>query len=78
MSCRINWNINIERGNYDDDNHFEAQIRFNEGESEALNDRIQKLLEYLVEEGVMDHPDHIDEDDDEDLEYDDDIIEEHE
>ena len=62
MSCKINWSINVERGSYDDDNHFETQIRFNEGDSSMLELRISRLLEYLVEEGVMDHLDNSDED----------------
>jgi len=52
---KINWNISVERGNYDDADHFEAQIRFNEGDSAALADRVQKLLDYLADEEVMDN-----------------------
>lgn len=52
---KINWNISVERGNYDDADHFEAQIRFNEGDSVALADRVQKLLDYLADEEVMDN-----------------------
>ena len=49
MSCIINWSINVERGSYDDDNHFETQIRFNEGDSSVLEARVGRLLEYLIE-----------------------------
>jgi len=73
MSCKINWSINVERGSYDDDNHFESQIRFNEGDSSVLEARVGRLLEYLIEEGVMDHLDHSDEDE---TCYDDELFEE--
>ena len=59
---KVTWNIQVERGDYNDDNHFESQIRFNEGDSSMLEVRISRLLEYLVEEGVMDHLDYSDED----------------
>tara|TARA_B100000073_G_scaffold331369_1_gene320702 strand:+ start:514 stop:789 length:276 start_codon:yes stop_codon:yes gene_type:complete len=85
MSCIINWSINVERGSYDDDNHFETQIRFNEGDSSALEARVGRLLEYLIEEGVMDHENSIEddyeddyiEDDDTEYEYDDDVEEDY-
>ncbi len=81
MSCIINWSINVERGSYDDDNHFETQIRFNEGDSSMLRGRVARLLEYLTEEGVMDHDNIIEddyeddyvEDDDTEYDYDDDV-----
>jgi hypothetical protein len=69
---KISWNISVERGNYDDADHFEAQIRFNEGDSVALADRVQKLLDYLADEEVMDNHN----EDVVDYEEDDDLIEE--
>jgi hypothetical protein len=70
---KVNWNIQVERGSYDEDGYFESQIRFTDDDELSSLNRLRRFVGYLIEEGVI--SDSYDEDDtnwseDEDEDYD--------
>jgi len=77
---KVNWNIQVERGSYDEDGHFESQIRFTDDDELSSLTRLRRFVDYLIEEGVI--TDSYDEDDtnwsedEEDVEDDEDYDEE--
>lgn len=58
---KVNWNIQVERGSYDEDGHFDSQIRFIDDDELSSLNRLRRFIDYLIEEGVI--SDSYDEDD---------------
>lgn len=51
--AKVSWEINVTRGDWDDEDHLRTSLQFNSGDSWEIKDKFTNFMVHLIKQDVI-------------------------